>query len=88
MTGQIDSLYTLHMEDVLPPEDAMKAMMNFDDMEAIDNVPDGFSQIVKFGGSAKVEWGCKVVFAKKDGKFSKQSECGGKGSKVMGQAPE
>jgi len=87
LEDQIESFLVPNANDLLPDEDAMEAMMAFDDQEALDALPDGFEETVKFGGYARMSWGCKVTFAKKDGKFSKVTECGGKGVKAMGKAP-
>lgn len=46
---------------------------------------EGKSMTIEFGGTAKMEWGCKVTHSYKQGKLSKSAECGFKGSSKSGK---
>jgi hypothetical protein len=74
--------------NLLPSEDAMEAMMVFDDPEMLEDMEDGFSKTIEFGGFVKAGWGCKVTYEKKDGKFSKQADCGFSGAGGEGPKPK
>lgn len=43
------------------------------------------SKTIEFGGSIKVEWGCKMAFEKKGKGFSKKVECGAKADSSAGK---
>ena len=73
-------------DDMLPPDDIMQAMQSFDETEMVGDYEEGFSKTFEFGGTAKLEWGCKVIFSKEDGEFQKNVECGFTGKKKMGMA--
>jgi hypothetical protein len=72
--------------NLLPSEDAMEAMVVFDDPEMLEGMEEGFSKTVEFGGSVEAGWGCKVTFEKKDGKFTKKADCGFTG--IGGEGPK
>jgi len=71
-------------EGLIPMDGEMEAMKMFDDIETLEDVEDGFSKTVEFGGFVKASWGCKITYEKKGGKFSKKSECGFSGMDGMG----
>jgi hypothetical protein len=68
----------------LPMEEDMIALTDMDEM-GIDEMEDGASNTVKFGGFFKLMWDCSVTF-KKEGplKFSKTVNCGAKALEGMG----
>jgi hypothetical protein len=43
------------------------------------------SKSVEFGGSMKIEWGCKMSFEKTDKGLGKKVECGAKADSVVGK---
>lgn len=70
-----------------PSEEDMEVMVMYEDESILANVEEGFSKTFEFGGHMMAEWGCKVTYSMKGGKFSKQSECGMKARKAMGKKP-
>lgn len=74
--------------NLLPSDDAMEAMMAFDNPELIQDVEEGMSKTIEFGGFVKAGWGCKVTYEKIGGKFSKKAECGFSGFAGEGLKPD
>jgi hypothetical protein len=76
------------VENLHPQGEEMEAMMAFDDEAQLAGMEVDVEKVVEFGGFAKIEWGCKVTYAKKRGKFSKTVECGAKSEDGMGKKPK
>jgi hypothetical protein len=76
------------VEAYYPDEEAIAALMEFDDESLFESMAEGHSKTVEFGGVIKAEFGCKVTFGHENGKFSKKSECGFKGRSGAGKKPE
>jgi hypothetical protein len=73
-------------EDLHPSEDVMQEMMAQEMMAlALAGEDEEFSKTIEFGGMAKMEWGCKVKYEKKKGKFTKTADCGFKGRAGAGK---
>jgi hypothetical protein len=72
----------------LPTEEDMMALTDMDEM-TVDEMEDGASKTVKFGGFFKLNWDCTVTF-KKEGplKLSKTVDCAAKAIEGMGKGPE
>jgi len=66
----MEQLMTWDVED----EDELEGI--FEDEDCSDE--EGCGKTIKFGGYAKLFWGCNMTFHKKDDKFTKKIECGGK----------
>lgn len=78
--------------DFVPDDDIMETMKLLDvnegddnDEALLDKVDDGFSKTIEFGGKAHVDFGCRVTFSKKRGKFTKSVKCGMKGAAGIGK---
>jgi hypothetical protein len=76
------------VEAYYPDEEAMAALMEFDDDAAVEGMTEGHSKTIEFGGVVKAEFGCKVTFERNNGKFTKKSACGFKGSSRAGKKPD
>jgi hypothetical protein len=77
------------VEDLYPSDDVMQEMMA-QEMMAIalageDEEGVGMSKTIEFGGMAQMEWGCKVKYEYKKGKFTKTADCGFKGKASAGK---
>ena len=80
LLGQIQDFMPGH-DSFLPDEETMTALKDLTDSDE-DDVD--FGKSIKFGGSTKIEWGCKMSFKKSKGKISKSVECGAKLDAVAG----
>jgi hypothetical protein len=63
-------------------------VLSDEDVEALLMNEDGevdISKSVEFGGSMKIEWGCKMSFEKTDKGLGKKVECGAKADSVVGK---
>eukprot|EP00538_Stauroneis_constricta_P006998 CAMPEP_0119551828 /NCGR_PEP_ID=MMETSP1352-20130426/4965_1 /TAXON_ID=265584 /ORGANISM="Stauroneis constricta, Strain CCMP1120" /LENGTH=229 /DNA_ID=CAMNT_0007597945 /DNA_START=90 /DNA_END=779 /DNA_ORIENTATION=- len=83
----VDELHPEISSSWILTKDAMMESWNPTELEAVEWT-EGMEKTVEFGGFAKVEWGCKVSFKMKDGKFTKTGECGAGGKAGMGKKPD
>ncbi|CAJ1960161.1 unnamed protein product [Cylindrotheca closterium] len=64
-------------------DEEMEAHLLFDDEEEEDDAP--LTKTMEFGGTMKVDWGCKVTYEKSVKGISKKVECGGKYDAASGK---
>lgn len=79
---QLDENFIPDAEFLMPSDDVLDDWMAASSSEGLE---EGKSMTMEFGGTAKVEWGCKVTYSRKEGKFSKSAACGFKGSSKSGK---
>eukprot|EP00555_Chaetoceros_dichaeta_P005588 CAMPEP_0198258456 /NCGR_PEP_ID=MMETSP1447-20131203/7878_1 /TAXON_ID=420782 /ORGANISM="Chaetoceros dichaeta, Strain CCMP1751" /LENGTH=177 /DNA_ID=CAMNT_0043945577 /DNA_START=60 /DNA_END=593 /DNA_ORIENTATION=- len=75
--------YLPDVDGFMPAEEEMYQIMEMEN--GLSSIEDGEEKSVDFGGVAKVEWGCKATFGRKDGKGYKKVDCGFKGGKGVGK---
>jgi len=72
------------VSELMPPSDVMGDMLGL----VKDDLEEGESKTVEFGGKITVEWGCNMTFSMEDGKRSRISQCGFKRESNMGKKKE
>jgi len=72
--------YIPDIKSLHPSDDVMQEMMVLHDGEGMK-----ISKTIEFGGTAQIEWGCKVKYEYKKGKFTKTADCGFKGKASAGK---
>ena len=65
-------------EAFFPNKDVVEEMKNYDGDNSDGHLGLDDKLSIEYGGSIKVDWGCKMTFKKADGTFSKKVECGAK----------